>query len=66
MAPPGRPAIFTSEKQKIIGIRTDFRRVGESEGAVVSAMIEGAYDWIAQRQGRNFWRPSKDLRTVNI
>jgi nucleoside 2-deoxyribosyltransferase len=30
-----------SPEQKIIGIRTDFRRAGESEGAVVNAMIEG-------------------------
>ncbi len=28
--------------QKIIGIRTDFRRAGECEGAVVNAMIECA------------------------
>ncbi len=29
-----------SPEQKIIGIRTDFRRAGESEGAAVNAMIE--------------------------
>ncbi|MGD0401438.1 MAG: nucleoside 2-deoxyribosyltransferase [Syntrophobacteraceae bacterium] len=34
--------------QKIIGIRTDFRRAGESEGAVVNAMIEGACDRIVR------------------
>ena len=28
-----------SPEQKIIGIRTDFRRAGESEGAVVNAAI---------------------------
>ena len=33
---------------KIIGIRTDFRRAGESEGAVVNAMIEGACDRIVR------------------
>jgi nucleoside 2-deoxyribosyltransferase len=35
-------------EQKIIGIRIDFRRAGESEGTVVSAMIEGSCDWIAR------------------
>ncbi|MGA3118895.1 MAG: nucleoside 2-deoxyribosyltransferase [Syntrophobacteraceae bacterium] len=29
-----------SPEQKIIRIRTDFRRAGESEGTVVNAMIE--------------------------
>jgi nucleoside 2-deoxyribosyltransferase len=29
-----------SPEQKIIGIRTNFRRAGESEGAVVNATIE--------------------------
>ena len=29
-----------SSEHRIIGIRTDFRRAGESEGAVVDAMIE--------------------------
>jgi nucleoside 2-deoxyribosyltransferase len=28
-----------SSEQKIIGIKTDFRRAGESEGAVVNAMV---------------------------
>ena len=37
-----------SPEQKIIGIRTDFRRAGESEGAVVNAMIEGACDRIVR------------------
>jgi hypothetical protein len=37
-----------SPEQKIIGIRTDFRRAGESEGAVVNAMIEGTCDWIVR------------------
>jgi hypothetical protein len=37
-----------SPEQKIIGIRTEFRRAGESEGAVVNAMIEGACDWIVR------------------
>ena len=37
-----------SPEQKIIGIRTDFRRAGESEGAVVNAMIERACDWIVR------------------
>jgi nucleoside 2-deoxyribosyltransferase len=35
-----------SREQKIIGSRTDFRRAGESEGAVVNPMIEGACDWV--------------------
>ncbi|MFZ0931374.1 MAG: nucleoside 2-deoxyribosyltransferase [Syntrophobacteraceae bacterium] len=33
-------------KGKIIGIRTDFRRARESEGAKVNAMIECSCDWI--------------------
>jgi hypothetical protein len=33
-----------SPEQKIIVIRTDFRRAGESEGAVVNAMTEGSCD----------------------
>jgi len=37
-----------SPEQKIIGIRTDFRRAGGSEGAVVNAMIEGACDRIVR------------------
>jgi nucleoside 2-deoxyribosyltransferase len=37
-----------SPEQKIIGIRTDFRRAGESEGAVVGAMIECSCDWIVR------------------
>ena len=37
-----------SPYQKIIGIRTDFRRAGESEGAVVNAMIEVSCDWIVK------------------
>jgi nucleoside 2-deoxyribosyltransferase len=35
-----------SSEQKIIGIRTDFRRAGESEDAVVNAMIECSCDLI--------------------
>jgi nucleoside 2-deoxyribosyltransferase len=37
-----------SPEQKIIGILTDFRRAGESEGAVVNPMIEGACDGIVR------------------
>jgi nucleoside 2-deoxyribosyltransferase len=37
-----------SSEHKIIGIRTDFRRAGESESAVVNAMIEGACDRIVR------------------
>jgi nucleoside 2-deoxyribosyltransferase len=37
-----------SPEQKIIGIRTDFRRAGESEGAIVNPMIEGACDRIVR------------------
>lgn len=35
-------------EHKIIGIRTDFRRPGESEGAVVNAMNEGTCDRIVR------------------
>jgi hypothetical protein len=35
-------------EQKVIGIRTDFRRAGESEGAVVNAMIECSCDLIVR------------------
>ena len=34
--------------QKIIGIRTDFRRAGESEGGVVNPMIECSCDWVVR------------------
>jgi len=37
-----------SPEQKIIGIRTDFRRAGESQGAVVNAMIECSCDRIVR------------------
>jgi nucleoside 2-deoxyribosyltransferase len=37
-----------SPEQKIIGIRTDFRRAGESEGALVNPMIECSYDWVVR------------------
>jgi len=37
-----------SPEQEIIGIRTDFRRAGESQGAVVNAMIEGACDLVVR------------------
>jgi nucleoside 2-deoxyribosyltransferase len=37
-----------SAEQKIIGIRTDFRRAGESQGAVVNAMVEVACDLIVR------------------
>jgi nucleoside 2-deoxyribosyltransferase len=37
-----------SPEQKIIGIRTDFRRAGECEGAVVNPMIECSCDWIVR------------------
>ncbi len=35
-------------EQKIIGVQTDFRRAGESEGAVVNAMVEGACDMVVR------------------
>jgi nucleoside 2-deoxyribosyltransferase len=35
-------------EQKIIGVRTDFRRAGESQGAVVNAMIEAACDLVVR------------------
>jgi nucleoside 2-deoxyribosyltransferase len=41
-----------TDKQKIIGIRTDFRRAGESEGAKVNATIECSCDeslWVRLR-----------------
>jgi hypothetical protein len=37
-----------SPEQKIIGIRTDSRRAGESEDAIVNAMIECSYDGIVR------------------
>jgi nucleoside 2-deoxyribosyltransferase len=37
-----------SPGQKIIGIGTDFRRAGESEDAVVGAMIECSCDGIVR------------------
>jgi hypothetical protein len=43
---------------KIIGVRTDFRNVGESAGAVVNAMVECACDRIAL--------PSEELLTILI
>jgi len=36
-----------SPERKIIGVRTDFRGAGESEGAVIDAMIQCSRDWIA-------------------
>jgi nucleoside 2-deoxyribosyltransferase len=35
-------------EQKIVGLRTDFRRAGEGEGAVVNAMIECSCDRIVR------------------
>jgi nucleoside 2-deoxyribosyltransferase len=43
-----------SPEQKIIGIRTDFRRAGESEDAVVNPMIEGACDRIVRSREELF------------
>lgn len=37
---------FALKKGRIIGIRTDFRRAGETEGAKVNAMIEFSADTI--------------------
>ena len=37
-----------SPERKIIGVRTDFRRAGESSGEVVNAMIECSCDWIVR------------------
>jgi nucleoside 2-deoxyribosyltransferase len=39
---------YALKRGKIIGIRTDFRRAGESEGAMVNAMIECSCDRIVQ------------------
>jgi len=39
---------YASKRGKIIGIRTDFRRAGESEGAQVNAMIECSCDRIVR------------------
>ncbi len=41
----------SSPEQKIIGIRTGFRRAGESEGAIVDAMPECSCDWIVRTSG---------------
>ena len=35
-------------EEKIIGVRTDFRRAGESQGAVVNAMVEVACDMVVR------------------
>ncbi|MGO9019663.1 MAG: nucleoside 2-deoxyribosyltransferase [Syntrophobacteraceae bacterium] len=37
-----------SPEQKIIGIRTDFRRAGESEGAIVNPMLECSCVWVVR------------------
>ena len=37
-----------SPEQKIVGIRTDFMRAGESVGAVANAMIECSCNWVAR------------------
>jgi N-acetylglutamate synthase-like GNAT family acetyltransferase len=37
-----------SGEQKLIGIRTDSRRAGESEGSVVNAMIEILCDLVVR------------------
>jgi hypothetical protein len=37
-----------SHEQKIIGVRTDFRRASEMSGAVVNARIECSCDWIVK------------------
>ncbi|MGO9019769.1 MAG: nucleoside 2-deoxyribosyltransferase [Syntrophobacteraceae bacterium] len=37
-----------SHEQKLIGIRTDFRRARESEGAIVNPMIEGSCDQVVR------------------
>jgi len=37
-----------SPEQKIVGVRIDFRRAGESENALVNAMIECSCDWIVK------------------
>jgi len=37
-----------SSEQKIIGIRTDFRRAGECEGAIVDPIIECSCDKIVR------------------
>ncbi|NCA72286.1 MAG: nucleoside 2-deoxyribosyltransferase [Sphingobacteriia bacterium] len=39
-----------SEGSTIVGIRTDFRRAGESEQAIVNAMVEMACDVIVNTQ----------------
>ncbi len=46
-------------EQKIIGIRTDFRRAGESRGAVVSAMIECSCNLIVRSRGELLERISQ-------
>ncbi len=45
-----------SPEQKVIGIRTDFRRAGESQEAVVNAMIEGACNLIVRSREELFER----------
>jgi len=35
-------------EQKIIGVRTDFRNAGESDGGIVNAMVEVACDIVVR------------------
>ncbi len=39
---------YALKRGKIIGIRTDFRRAGESEGSIVNAMVEVACDLVVR------------------
>jgi len=49
-----------SPEQRIIGIRTDFRRAGESEGAVLNATIECSCDRIVRSREEVLARISPD------
>ena len=51
-----------SPEQKIIGVRTDFRRAGESNGAVVNAMIEISCDQVLRTREELLEAVSKLLR----
>ncbi len=50
-----------SPEQKIVGIRTDFRRAGESEGAVVNAMTEMSCNQIVRSMDELLERISQDF-----
>lgn len=53
-----------SPEQKIIGIKTDFRRAGESEGVVVNPVIECYCDWIVRSREELLEAVSQFVKTA--